>query len=325
MSSRSVLLVLGPIITIIRSMSAQSVPDVIQGASAVKLCIEVANMEPSTSGSNIRGNIVAVNGFQTGGTWQASATDPPGNCCTHWLIDLKSANGSQIPIGTIAATGMLDTGGLQGDPHPVNLAIVGGTGAFVGITGQVAELQDAASGEKGRCSSFIVPAPRSLLMTLHVFSPNHPTVIQTPRGPAIGHYPNQELVTTARPAQPGEILTAMARGLGPTQPCLYPYNDRSECYDPGSGSQFRDPTDPFPTQPYYLATSPVRITLGGVEATVLFAGGYRNSFDFQINFRLPPSFAGVGCQQAGERPPCASELRITSAWVPSDPITLFIQ
>ena len=46
-------------------------------------------------------------------------------------------------------------------------------------------------------------------------------MVQTANGPAVVHGADFSLVTAAKPAKPGEILTLLATGLGPTQPaCL---------------------------------------------------------------------------------------------------------
>jgi uncharacterized protein (TIGR03437 family) len=57
-----------------------------------------------------------------------------------------------------------------------------------------------------------------------------PQVLATVNGPAVTHASDGSLVTSAKPAKAGEILTLFASGLGPTQPGV-------------------DPGQPFPASP----------------------------------------------------------------------------
>src|SRR5262249_19678115 len=67
-------------------------------------------------------------------------------------------------------------------------------------------------------------------------------------GPAVVHASDGSLVTTAKPARAGEILSLYASGLGPTFPGI-------------------DPGQPFTEDPLQVVSSPVDVTVGGAGAT----------------------------------------------------------
>ena len=123
-----------------------------------------------------------------------------------------------------------------------------------------------------------------------------PQVIISQTGPAVVHAADFSLVTAARPAKPGEILTLFATGLGPTLPGV-------------------DPGERFTTDPLQIVTSPIDITVNGVSADVLYAGGYPGATDaYQVNFRLPTGIT-TG----------AASLQIAAAWIPGPEVKLAIQ
>src|SRR5260370_19683414 len=96
-----------------------------------------------------------------------------------------------------------------------------------------------------------------------------PEVVLTGTGPAIVHPSDFSLVTAAKPAHPGELLTLFASGLGPTRPGV-------------------DPGQVFTASPAQLASSPIDVLVNGNAGEVLYAGGYPNTEDsFQANFPIP--------------------------------------
>jgi hypothetical protein len=92
-----------------------------------------------------------------------------------------------------------------------------------------------------------------------------PQIIITPGGPAAVHSSDGSLVTSAKPARAGEILTLFASGLGPTKPGV-------------------DPGQPFPSSPLQIVNSPVQVLVNGNSADV---GG---SFISPLHCQLDPRF-----------------------------------
>jgi uncharacterized protein (TIGR03437 family) len=207
------------------------------------------------------------------------------------------------PIGTVMASGMGGGVGPPGAPSDVrvgNVAIVGGTGAFLGARGQVGQ------------GTTIVP-DRSASMTedpanrrrngggrvrylLHLIPLARPEVVITANGPAVVHSNDFALVTASRPARPGEILSLIATGLGPTRPGV-------------------DPGMPFPASPLALVNSPVVVRVNGTPVEVAYAGGYPGTADmYQVNFQLPAD------TRSG-----AATLRLEAAWVAGPEVRIAVQ
>ena len=131
---------------------------------------------------------------------------------------------------------------------------------------------------------------------LHLIPLSRPEVVSTPNGPAVVHANDFSLVTAARPARAGEVLTLFATALGPTRPGV-------------------DPGKPFPATPLQVVNSPVEVIVNGIPAEVLYAGGYPGAVDaYQVNFRLP----------GGIRPGAAS-IQVTAAFVAGPEVGIAIQ
>ena len=247
------------------------------------------------------GDIVAVNGKPAKGVWVLRSTainlrptPTPGQA----IADVVRANISQAvwdiwqtdgtPVGSIMGEGM-----GQGSPPPGappqhtqgNQAVVGGTGAFLGVRG-----------EWGSDSSKNIPIPAASVsedpanrrlrkgggfrFVLNLVPMATPAVVITSNGPAIVHSKDFTQVSAANPAHPGEILTLFASGLGP----LRPANDKSALR---------------------TANSPIEVTVNGVTADVLYAGEYAANLPaLQVNFTLPPD------TQAG-----TANVQVSAAWM----------
>jgi len=120
-------------------------------------------------------------------------------------------------------------------------------------------------------------------------------ILSNSSGPLVLHSNDFSQVTAAHPAQPAEVLTIVATGLGPT--------------NPGG-----DPGQPFTVTPLALVNSPVAATLNGSPAAVLYAGGYPGTTaTYQLNLKLPAS------AQAG-----LATLQIMSAWQLSAPVQISV-
>ena len=118
----------------------------------------------------------------------------------------------------------------------------------------------------------------------------------TPAGPAVAHSSDFSVVTASKPANPGEILSLFATGLGPTRPGV----------DPGA---------PFPSGPLAAVNSPVKVTVNGKAAEVIGAVGYAGSADgYQVNFRLPlDTTKGT------------ATIQLSAAWIAGAPATIAVQ
>jgi uncharacterized protein (TIGR03437 family) len=251
---------------------------------------------PNTTAGTVRafqrfvfiGDIVAVNGEAAKGIWTASATNvllsptpPPKQGIAdavraniiEMYFDLMQADGT--PVGTIIATGL-----TRGSPPPGapriqtgdTMAIVGGTGAFLGVRGQAGVID---LGSPRQASMLEDPANRRAnggakrSYVLHLIPMTLPEIVVTSAGPAVVHSSDNTLVSAAKPARAGELLTLYATGLGPTWPGV-------------------DPGNAFPLTGPQVVNSPVRLSLDGRPAAVLYAGGYPGAVNgYQVNFRLP--------------------------------------
>jgi uncharacterized protein (TIGR03437 family) len=104
-----------------------------------------------------------------------------------------------------------------------------------------------------------------------------------PSGPAITHSSDFSLVTVAKPAAQGEILSLFATGLGPVTARV-------------------DPGKPFPSGPLAAVNAPVEVTVNGKAAEVIGAVGYPGAVDtYQVNFRVPPRYRKGTCNHSGNR------------------------
>lgn len=95
---------------------------------------------------------------------------------------------------------------------------------------------------------------------IHVIPMSVPQNVTSAGAPAVVHSSDYSLVTAAKPAAAGEILSLIATGLGPTNP-------------------YNDPSQPFPSNPLAAVNSPVEITVNGNPAEVLGTVGYPGAVD----------------------------------------------
>jgi hypothetical protein len=209
-------------------------------------------------------------------------------------------------IGTIVVTGQQIT-----DPAPAasglggwGTVVVGGSGAFLGVTGQGCGVSGGGTPPGGARISSVTedPANRringggSTYSVLCLIPRSRPEVVTNAAGPAIVHSNDYSPVTPAKPAKPGEILTLSASGLGPTRPGV-------------------DPGQPFTADPQQLVIAPVEVLVNGKSSQVLYAGGYPGAVDgYQVNFQVPDT----------AKPGMAS-VQMTSAWMPGPEVKMVIQ
>ena len=107
------------------------------------------------------------------------------------------------------------------------MAIIGGTGAFIGARGQWGQAVTPTSTTIRQASVTEDPTFRRLngggrvKFVLQVIPLYQPEIFTTSAGPAVFHA-DFSLVTAAKPAKAGEVLVVKATGLGPTVPGVNP-------------------------------------------------------------------------------------------------------
>jgi hypothetical protein len=259
-------------------------------------------------------DIVAVNGTKAKGAtvarifWVGLNTNPSGSQgiadvnrfqAMDILLEIQQADGTSV--GTIVLTGV--TGGIPPVGAPKsgvtgNFAVTGGTGAFLGARGQAATIMNTHRAT----STFENPINRRTFlsgiwnMVIQLIPMTTPEVVLTSAGPAIVHSSGYSPVTAAKPAHPGEVLTLLASGLGPTRPGV-------------------DPGQAFPDGPAQVASSPIDVLVNGKPGDFLFAGGYPNTVNsYQVNFRIP-----------GDTAPGTAEIQLRAAWVAGTAVKIRVQ
>jgi uncharacterized protein (TIGR03437 family) len=264
------------------------------------------------------GDIVAVNGQPAKGVYVGrpvgillTPTPVPGRAIadtTHASLrshtfEILKVDGT--PVGTIMSSGL--DGGLPpaGAPaYPVaargDYTIFGGTGAFLGARGELVQRAQNLEAVPPRAASMAEDPARRRINgggTIRFFL--HVIPMATPRiaiGPAITHSSDFTLVTAAKPAARGEILSLFASGLGPTNPSV-------------------DPGQPFPSNPLATVNSPVDVTVNGEPAEVLSATGIAGAVDgYQVNFRVPSDAANG-----------AAAIQVSAAWIASTAVNIVVQ
>jgi hypothetical protein len=275
-----------------------------------------AGVTPSTAPKNffevtLIADIVAVNGQAAKGTYVGRTRvvnlSPTGNgaiadvtrtALREHLFEILQPDGT--PIGAIISLG------LSGGPAPPgmpssergNWAIVGGTGAFLGARGTVG----GTNGVARAASMAEDPANRRLnggtafSFLIHVIPMSAPQIIQTANGPAVVHSNDFSLVSSAKPASAGEVLSLFATGLGPTVPEV-------------------DLGLPFPSSTLSAVNSPLTVMVNGKPAEVLAAVGYPGAVDgYQVNFRVPSETAQG-----------TATIQLNVAWIPGPTVSVSIQ
>jgi uncharacterized protein (TIGR03437 family) len=218
-------------------------------------------------------------------------------------FEILKSDGSQI--GTIVSYGPAAGSPPVGAPLSItqgNLAIVGGTGAFLGARGQWGQAVTPQTIAARQASVTEDPANRRrngggrLRFVLQVIPMSAPQIVTTASGAAVTHSSDFSLVTASKPATAGEILSMFVTGLGPTKPGV-------------------DPGTPFPATPLAAVNSPVDVTVNGKSAEVTAAVGYPGAVDgYQVNFRVP-SDAAKG----------TATVQVSAAWIAGPAVNITIQ
>jgi hypothetical protein len=210
-------------------------------------------------------------------------------------FELQGADGT--PIGTIMASGL--SAGVPSPSAPTrviagNNAILGGTGAFLGVKGE----WEAASNSARVASMIEDPANRrtngggSTLFLLHLIPQQRAEIAMTSTGPAVFHA-DLSPITATKPAKAAEVLIVQATGLGPTVPRV-------------------DPGQAFPTDAPPQVNSPVGVTVNGQSAEVINKIGWPGLVDtYRVDFRVPDG-----------TPAGTASIQLTAAWIPGRPVQI---
>jgi uncharacterized protein (TIGR03437 family) len=191
------------------------------------------------------------------------------------LLELLDSDGASI--GSIMTSGLNAGSAPPGAPLNFpgnNVAITGGTGAFVGMRGQISAPAPLPSVRPPRQASVSEdPANRRSLggggvfrFTLHLLPVVRPTVASV-------FHSDFTPVSASSPARAGETLIVSATGLGPTRPGV-------------------DPEQPFPASPLQEVNSPVEVTVNGQAVVIVNKLGWPGTIgNYRIDFRIPDGIA----------------------------------
>jgi hypothetical protein len=274
------------------------------------------------------GDIVSVNGQPVKGTAMETINGPlirpvmsPGTAigdyasgasATSWELCFLNLDGTAIGTVHIDGNGAAAAAGaplVPGAPKEIlysTWAVTGGTGAFFGARGLWEAAQDSVSGER-RTTDCEDPAYRRINAdpggnkrhgVLWLVPLEQPQIVVTGGVPAVYHS-DLTLVTAAKPAAAGEVLIAMATGLGPTRPGV----------DPGQ------PFPLFPGNPLQAVNSPVGVTVNQQPADVINAFGWPGLVDtYRVDLRVPD---GTTAGQVS--------LQLSSAWIAGRAVNIPVQ
>ena len=260
-------------------------------------------------------DIVAVNGSPARGTWTVkgnllslSKTPGPGTAIADsgaalffdWVFDIQQADGT--PVGTIMASGWGGAAKPPGAPSSflqANMAVTGGTGAFLGVRGQAGQGGNTVSPRQASMSED--PALRRVLgggtrrYVFQLMPLSLPQILANGGGPAIFHS-DFTPVTAEKPARAGEVLIAQASGLGPTLPGV-------------------DPGNAFPADLLQPVNSPVQVLVNGQPSDIIGAVGWPGRVDvYRVDFRLPSSVSSK-----------TATVQLTAAWIPGAAVQVAVQ
>jgi hypothetical protein len=251
------------------------------------------------------GDITAVNGHPVKGTYVGvpfklgltPAPQPGQTIADTTAVSFREESFQILGLDGILIGSILTIGTAGGPPAPGapsfqangDLAIAGGTGAFIGVRGQkgrgtaIAPLRYAATDED--------PGDRRRIGGGHIreifyaIPMSQPGIVTTGGRPALAHANGFTPVSLSKPATAGEALSLFATGLGPTRPS---------------------------TGPGAVVNSPVAVTVNGKFADVISAVLSPGTADrYEVKFRLPSD------TEKG-----TATIQVTAAWITS-PTAIF--
>jgi uncharacterized protein (TIGR03437 family) len=247
----------------------------------------VAPPAPPAFGSSLLvADIVAVNGNPAKGVALARFTGlnlrpapTPGQAISDVnrsgvvdiLLELLASDGTSI--GSIMTSGLNAGSAPPGAPLNFpgnNVSIIGGTGAYLGMRGQISAPAPLPNFLPPRQASVSEdPANRRALggggvfrMVLHLVPMVRPAIMSV-------FHSDFSPVSVSSPARAGEVLIASATGLGPTRPGV-------------------DPEQLFPASPLQEVNSPIDVTVNGQAASIVNKVGWPGTAgNYRVDFRIP--------------------------------------
>lgn len=261
-------------------------------------------------------DIISVNGIPVKGTAiegfngaLLSPTMTPGRAIADFMasptnasFELTFLNLDGSLIGTMEIHGQGTASNVGPPGAPVDFpggsvyTVTGGTGPFLGVRGYFAPVQDATSPER-QTTDCEDPSYRRINAdsggnkrhpVLYLIPQIQPQIVVTAGTPAVYHL-DFTPVTAAKPGAVGEVLIAMATGLGPTRPGV----------DPGQ------PFPPSSANVFQQVNSPVGVTVNQQTTQIFNAIGWPGLTDtYRIDFQIP---AGLASGQAS--------IQISIAWM----------
>jgi len=237
----------------------------------------------SVNGKPAKGSVITrhfFGSFSAGYTATRAIADFSAGGATDTYIVVQQSDGTDV--GIITATGFCGMAIPPGAPPKAtqsNWSITGGTGAFLGMRGQVGVFTMASA----RYVSMLEdPANRRVhgggkqTFMLHLIPMTWPEVALISTGPAVFHASDFSPVTADKPARAGEQLMMSVSGLGPVKPNL-------------------DPGKPFPPPAetkIHAVNSPVEVTVNGKAAQVVNAIGWPGMNNvYRVDFVVPDGTA----------------------------------
>jgi uncharacterized protein (TIGR03437 family) len=258
------------------------------------------------NGKPARGMVVLRGmGFNVARDAQAgqAIADSPGRVAVYdGHFDILDVQGR--PVGSITLNGI--GGGPQAPGLPSGfgtLTITGGTGAFLGVKGQLAFVVPQGVPGSSRLASMAEdPAKRRInggnpggwfIQLIPLFRPE---ITMVSGSPAIFHGDDFSPVSSGRPARAGELLIASVTGLGAV----------------------RDQTalgESFLANEIAEVVSPVGVLVNDKEAEVVNKIGWPGTTDrYRIDFRIPSGVA-----------PRTAKIQLTAAWIPGPTVDIPVQ
>jgi hypothetical protein len=262
--------------------------------------IEISDLD-SVNGQPMKGTFL-----NQGRILQLTPTPRPGQMISdsNWFAigtqatDMLTSDGTRI--GTIYTSGFAIAAPPAGSPagyYSVAAAVQGGTGAFVGATGQClianvgARTTSITEDPANRRNLGGQPEPalrHSICQVIPAFRPEIEALYHADFTP----------VTADAPAKKGETLVALCTGLGPTRPAV-------------------DPGQPFPAIKDGARTvvSPVAVNISGRPANVINAIGWPElAGAYRVDFQVPGDITG-------DQLP----VQLVAAWIPGHVVSVPVQ
>ena len=249
---------------------------------------------PAKGTMTVRGIFVDLNPNPSPGTGIA---DTDNRLAGDWIFDIQRADGS--PVGTIMASGWAFGARSAGylPPGQGNLAVLGGTGAFLGIRGQ-GKGAISFGGPQSATSVTEDPSNRRLhggtarLWDLQLMPMARPDFVRSADTTGVFHS-DFSPVTASNPARRGEVLIAAATVLGPTLPG-------------------KEPGALFTADNLQEVASPIQVLVNGTAVNASNQVGWPGTAGtYRVDFRVPEdAVAGMATVQ------------LVTAWIPGPAIQI---